>query len=99
MLSWPRKRDGHAAPIGAGKSAETKVIVRQPKKTPWYLWPFAALWRLVTGILVVTGRLIAVILGLVFVLVGALLSATIIGAIIGVPLVLFGAVLVVRGLF
>ena len=71
----------------------------QHKKTPWYLWPFVALWRLVTGILVVTGRLVAVIVGLVFVLVGALLSATVIGAIIGVPLILFGGLLVLRGLF
>ena len=71
----------------------------EPKRTPWYLWPFAALWRLVSGILVVTGRLVAVVLGLVFVLVGALLSATVVGAIVGVPLILFGGLLVIRGLF
>lgn len=71
----------------------------QDKKTPWYLWPFVALWRLVTGILVLTGRLVAVILGLVFVLVGAVLSATVVGAILGVPLILFGGLLVLRGLF
>jgi len=69
------------------------------KKTPWYLWPFLALWRLVTGILMLTGRLVAVILGLVFVLVGAVLSATVIGAILGVPMILFGVLLVLRGLF
>ena len=72
---------------------------KQRKKTPWYLWPFVALWRLVTGILVVTGRLVAVILGLVFILVGAVLSATVIGAILGVPLILFGGLLTIRGLF
>jgi len=71
----------------------------EPKRTPWYLWPFVALWRLVSGILVVTGRLVAVVLGLVFVLVGALLSATVVGAIVGVPLILFGGLLVIRGLF
>jgi len=71
----------------------------ETKKAPWYLWPFVALWRLVTGILVLTGRLVAVILGLVFVLIGALLSATVVGAIVGVPLILFGGLLVVRGLF
>lgn len=69
------------------------------KPTPWYLWPFVALWRLLTGILALTGRLVAVIVGLVFVLVGALLSATVVGAIVGVPLLLFGALLVLRGLF
>ncbi len=71
----------------------------EPKRTPWYLWPFVALWRLVSGILIVTGRLVAVVLGLVFVLVGALLSATVVGAIVGVPLILFGGLLVIRGLF
>jgi hypothetical protein len=71
----------------------------EKKETRWYLWPFLALWRLVTGILMLTGRLVAVILGLIFVLVGAVLSATVIGAILGVPLVLFGALLVWRGLF
>ena len=71
----------------------------ETKKTPWYLWPFVALWRLVTGILVLTGRLVAVILGLVFVLIGALLGATVVGAIVGVPLILFGGLMVVRGLF
>ena len=71
----------------------------KPKPTPWYLWPFVALWRLVTGILALTGRLVAVILGLVFVLVGAVLSATVVGAIIGVPFILFGGLLVIRGLF
>ena len=71
----------------------------EPKRTAWYFWPFVALWRLVSGILVATGRLVAVILGLVFVLVGALLSATVVGAIVGVPLILFGGLLVVRGLF
>ena len=71
----------------------------EPKRTPWYLSPFVGLWRLVSGILVATGRLVAVILGLVFVLVGALLSATVVGAIVGVPLILFGGLLVVRGLF
>jgi hypothetical protein len=75
------------------------MMSTEPKKTPWYLWPFIALWRLVTGILVLTGRLVAVILGLVLVLVGALLSATVVGAIVGVPLIVFGGLLVVRGLF
>jgi hypothetical protein len=71
----------------------------KPKPVPWYLWPFVALWRLVTGILALTGRLVAVVLGLVFVLVGAVLSATVVGAILGVPLILFGGLLVIRGLF
>ena len=43
--------------------------------------------------------LIAVILGAVFLLVGILISLTLIGAVIGVPLALFGLLLVLRGIF
>ena len=66
---------------------------------PWILWPFYVLWRLVTGILVLTGRLVGVVLGLVLILAGVLLSLTVIGAVLGVPLALFGVLLVLRGLF
>ena len=40
-------------------------MTKQTLSTPWYLWPFAALWRLVAGIIAVSGRLVAMILGLV----------------------------------
>ncbi|MBN2388664.1 MAG: hypothetical protein JXB85_16725 [Anaerolineales bacterium] len=69
------------------------------KRVPWYLWPFVALWKLVVGVVALTGRLVAVVLGLVFLIVGVLLSVTIIGAIIGVPFIVFGFMLIVRGLF
>ena len=71
----------------------------EEKKSHWIFWPFVALWRLVTWILELTGRLVAVILGLVFMAVGAILSVTVVGAFIGVPLFLFGVLLVFRGLF
>ncbi len=73
---------------------------QKPKKrVPWYLWPFWALWRLVTLILAATGRLVAVILGLVFILVGFILTATFVGAIVGIPFIVFGFLLIIRGLF
>jgi len=68
-------------------------------KTPWLLWPFVALWRLVTWILAMTGRLVAILLGIVFMVVGVIATLTIIGAIIGVPMFLFGVLPVFRGLF
>lgn len=67
--------------------------------TPWILWPFVALWKLVAGIIELTGRLVAAILGLVLMIVGVALCLTVIGAIVGVPLILFGFMLTVRGLF
>lgn len=66
---------------------------------PWFLWPFWALWRLVTFILEMTGRLVGLILGGVFIVVGVLLSLTVVGAILGIPLALFGGLLTVRCLF
>ncbi len=69
------------------------------RSTPWFLWPFAALWEFVTWILRLTGRLLAIVVGLVLMTIGVLISLTIIGAIIGVPLALVGFLLALRGLF
>jgi hypothetical protein len=53
----------------------------------------------VAGIVELTGRLVAVILGLVLMIVGVVLSATIVGAIVGVPMIVVGFLLTLRGLF
>ena len=68
-------------------------------RVAWYVWPFWALWRLVTWIVVLVGRVIAVVLGGVLMLAGFLVSLTVIGAILGVPLAILGFLLVLRGLF
>jgi hypothetical protein len=54
-------------------------------------------FKLVGWIINVAGRLVAIVLGLL--LVGLILTVTVIGALIGIPLILFGFLLVVRGLF
>jgi hypothetical protein len=64
----------------------------------WVWWPVAALWRLLSTIVEMTGRFVALVLGLVLVLVGLLVSLTIVGAIVGIPLMLVGALLFFRGL-
>jgi hypothetical protein len=69
------------------------------KQVPWFLWPFWAIWKLVVWIVAATGRLVAVLLGLVFLIVGVVLTATIIGAIVGIPFIIFGLLLMFRGLF
>jgi hypothetical protein len=69
------------------------------KKTPWYLWPFAAIWNLVAYIVMLTGRLLAVILGFVFLILGVILTVTVIGAIIGIPLGVIGVLMIIRGLW
>ena len=71
----------------------------QSKKAVWFLWPFVALWRLVTFILEMTGRFVAILLGIVLIAIGMLVSLTVLGAVVGVPLGLFGLLLIFRGLF
>src|SRR3970040_54954 len=69
------------------------------KRVAWYLWPFWAIWQLLTWILGCTGRLVAVILGFVLMVVGVVLTITVVGAIIGIPLIIVGFLLLLRGLF
>ncbi len=73
--------------------------LKKRKLVPWYLWPFWAIWKLVVGIVAATGRLVAVIIGLVFLIVGVVLTVTVVGAIVGIPFIIFGLLLMVRGLF
>lgn len=63
------------------------------------LWPFKLIWHLLAAILNLTGRLVAILIGLMLVLVGVSLSATILGAIVGIAMIVFGAALILRGLF
>jgi hypothetical protein len=67
--------------------------------THWILWPFVALWKLLAGLISLTGRLVAVIIGAVLMLVGGIVSLTVVGAVIGIPLAVLGLLIVLRGLF
>lgn len=71
----------------------------QKKQIPWYLWPFAAIWKLLAVIVEMTGRFVAMVLGIVLLIVGVIVSLTIIGAIVGVPLAIIGLLLFFRGMF
>ena len=66
---------------------------------PWYLWPFVAIWKLLSVIVELTGRFVAMVLGIVFIVVVVIVSLTIIGAIIGIPLAIIGLLLLLFGLF
>lgn len=68
------------------------------KNVPLLLWPFYALMQLVIWILKVTGRLLGFILGVVIVVLGVVLCATLIGAILGVPLCVLGVMLAWKSL-
>ena len=71
----------------------------EDRRIPWILWPFVAVWRMLTMILALTGRIIFAVLGLVFMAVGVTVSLSIVGAPLGVPLAAFGLLLLVRSLF
>jgi hypothetical protein len=77
---------------------EEEMTTETKNRIPWYLWPFAALWKLLAVIVEMTGRLVAMILGIVLMIVGVLVSLTIVGAIVGVPLAVVGLLLFIKGI-
>ena len=75
------------------------MTTHEKHQAPWYLWPFVAIWKLLAVIVEMTGRLVAKIIGIVLMLVGALVSLTVIGAIVGIPLAIVGLLLFIKGIF
>ncbi len=66
---------------------------------PILLWPFYAIWRLLTFILNLIGRVISALLGIALMAVGVAISLSVVGAPIGIPLAALGFLLVTRALF
>jgi hypothetical protein len=78
---------------------EDVMTAAHRNRIPWYLWPFAALWRLLATIVGLTGRFVAMVLGLIFIIVGVIVSLTVIGAIVGIPMAIVGVLLFLKGIF
>ena len=78
---------------------EVRMTFHTKHHTPWFLWPFVALWRLLAMIVEMTGRFVAMVLGIVFIVVGVIVSLTIVGAIIGIPMAIIGLLLLLKGIF
>ena len=68
-------------------------------RVPLLLWPLYAVWKLLTFILNVIGRLLAAILGLALMVAGVAITMSVIGAPLGIPLAAFGFLLLVRSIF
>ena len=66
---------------------------------PVLLWPFYAVWRLLTLILAITGRILCAVLGLALMAAGVAITISIVAAPIGIPLIVFGFLLLIRALF
>jgi hypothetical protein len=75
------------------------MAAKKSRDYPWIFWPFVALWDLLTFILRATGRVVAVLLGLLLMIAGVVLAMTVIGAPVGIPLAIFGFLLTIRGFF
>ncbi len=69
------------------------------RRVPWPLWPFYALWRLLTFVLEALGRVLCGVLGLALMLVGLVVTFTIVGAPLGIALGAIGFLLLMRALF
>jgi len=65
----------------------------------WLTWPFVALWRLLTAILELIGRIFTGITGVLFLIFGAMLAATVVAAPVGIVFLIIGILLVIRSIF
>ena len=68
-------------------------------RVPILLWPFYAVWRLLTFILKAIGRLLCALLGLAIMIAGAAITMSVVGAPVGIPLAILGFLLLVRAIF
>ncbi len=71
----------------------------EEKRVPILLWPFYAIWRIVTFIFELTGRIICALIGLALMAAGVAITITVVAAPIGIPIAAFGFLLLVRALF
>jgi hypothetical protein len=66
---------------------------------PILLWPFYAIWRILTFLVELIGRLLCAILGIGLMIAGVTITLSIIGAPVGIPLASVGFLLLVRSVF
>ena len=69
------------------------------KHVPILLWPFYAIWRLITFVLEVIGRLLCALLGIGMMIAGVAITLSVVGAPVGIPLAAIGFLLLVRAIF
>ena len=69
------------------------------RNVPILLWPFYAVWRLLTFILELVGRLLCAVLGIALIVAGVAVTMTIVAAPVGIAIAVFGFLLLVRALF
>ena len=68
-------------------------------RVPFLLWPFYSIWRLLTLVLSIVGRLLCALLGLIVMIGGVLITMSVVGAPVGIPLAALGFLLLIRAIF
>ena len=69
------------------------------KRVPILLWPFYAIWRLLTFVLEFVGRLLCALLGIGMMAACVTITLSVVGAPLGIPLAVLGFLLLIRALF
>jgi hypothetical protein len=69
------------------------------RDVPILLWPIYAIWRLVTFVLELVGRLLCGVIGIGLMAAGVAITITVLAAPVGIPLAAFGFLLLVRAIF
>jgi hypothetical protein len=69
------------------------------KSVPVLLWPFYAIWRLLTFVLGVIGRVLCAALGIGLMIAGVAIAMSVVGAPVGIPLTALGFLFLVRAIF
>jgi hypothetical protein len=69
------------------------------KHIPILLWPFYAIWWLVTFVFEFIGRLLSALLGIGLMFAGVAITLSVVGAPLGIPLAALGFLLLIRALF
>ena len=69
------------------------------RDVPILLWPFYAIWRLLTFVVELVGRLLCGVIGLGLMVAGTAITITVLAAPVGIPLAAVGLLLLVRAIF
>lgn len=69
------------------------------RDVPILLWPFYAIWRLLTFVLEMVGRLLCALIGLALMAAGTAITITVVAAPVGIPIAAIGFLLLVRAVF
>ena len=75
------------------------IAVMSDRDVPILLWPFYAIWRLLTFVVEMVGRLICALIGLALMAAGTAITITVVAAPIGIPIAAVGFLLLVRAVF